>query len=88
MYTFLKSIFRTLFLKIDLQNVFVNPISSALEVTKQWHSRCICWKFSIWFKFDSENVYITILVEYIITILVEYIQQVIALKLIEFIQSN
>ena len=50
--------FSTLILKIYYKNVFVNPISLALEVTKQWYSKCICWKFSIWFKFDSENAII------------------------------
>ena len=63
MHTFLNINFKTLFLKIDHQNVFINLIILASEVTKQWYSRCICWNFSICFKFDSENA-ITLLISF------------------------
>ena len=55
MHTFLTIYFRTLVLKIDYENVSINSINLDLEVTKQWFSRYLCWKFSIWFNFESSN---------------------------------
>ena len=36
-------------------NRLLESLCKLAEVTKQCYSGCICWKFSIWFKFDSEN---------------------------------
>ena len=58
MHTFLNIYFLNIVIKIDYRDNFVNSINLALEVTKQWFSRYICWKFSIWFNFDSENTII------------------------------